>query len=225
MRKFLLLGLIISMPFTAYGESDRAKETATFLQTPPQEVYSAYRNYREHLDYLYLLKDVPVVTVPKLLPLKSQVLEVHPSFVTQVVLPPGNRIVKAFTSMPVKFFRTIDNTLLIEPSKEASEGNLIVYYETESGEKETLNLILKVYDPTNSHREPFYTQFVLTDGSPHSPAEVLEKYYSVYHHYPERPYEFFRWDGITYLIQRSSVYGTLKAGRYKYLVTPTVLRE
>ena len=215
---------ILGSLVTAQAE-EKEKKFDRFLQSPPQEIYSAYRNYREHLDYLFEIKNVPISTVPKAVPLKGAVVEVHPSFVTQFILPKGTKVLKAYTSLPVKFFKTIDNTVLVEPAKSATTGNVVIYYVREDGKKETLNLILKTYDPTNSHREPLYTQIVFTEGEVHSPAEVLDKYYSIYRHYPERPYEIFRWDGISYLIQRSSVYGTVKAGKYRYLVTPTVLRE
>jgi len=214
----IFAGLILS----SGGHAEEKKQE--ILTVPPQEIYSAYRNYREHLEYLYLLKNVPVSTVPKLLPLKPQVVEVHPSFVSQIILPPSAEIDKAYASLPVKFFKTLKNTVLIQPSKQAAEGNLIIYY-FKDGRPETLNLILKVYDPTNSFREPFYPQVVLTEGEIRTPSEVLDRYYSIYGHYPQRPYEIFRWDGVSYLIQRSSVYGTVKAGKYRYLVIPTTLTQ
>lgn len=221
LRKLLILSLIIP---SLFPQTLKAEEKLDILKLPPTEVYNAYRNYREHLDYLYLLKEVPISTVPKILPLKTQMINLHPAFITQFVLPPDTKVVKSYTSLPVKFFKVVENTILIQPSKQASQGNLVVYYQ-EKGKPKTLTVLLKVYDPTNSHREPLHTQFVFTQGKVLSPAEVLDRYYSLYKHYPQRPYEFFRVDGIVYLIQRSSLYGTTKGGKYKYLVIPTVMSQ
>lgn len=204
--------------------------TASLFKASPDTLKKAYKVFREKSSVINLTDGIYRSTVPLVLPLKGiNTVYLHPEFLSQILFPPNARITKAVTSLPVKTFQVVGgNQIIIQPQKVATQGNIIVNYAL-NGKKETTTIYLEVMNPYDDKGFPlkakvFYPVVVLKSAPILSPIEVLETYRKVYGTYPDRPYTLFSIRGVNYIIERSSIYGNVKVGDKKYLITPTTAR-
>jgi len=226
-----LSGSVQAQTYQQYeGYQSDQTGTASLFKSSPETLKKAYRVFREKSAVINLTDGLYRSTVPLVLPLKGiSTVYLHPEFLSQILFPPDARITKAITSLPVKTFQVIGgNQIIIQPQKFATQGSIIVNY-TLDGKKETTTIYLVVMNPYDEKgysfkSKVFYPVVVFRNSRVLSPIEVLETYKKVYGTYPDKPYTLFSIGGVNYIIERSSIYGNVKVGNLKYLITPTTAR-
>ena len=195
----------------------KTKGKRDFLSVDKEAAREELSLYLERRKLFDMLEGLKVAVYSRIVPLSGSLfVEVHPQFLKTLVFP--FPIVKADASFTPKFLSARDNVLEIQPKKDFTSGNIVVYLKDGNSVK-LVNLVLKNLNDAPIKGGYFYPQVVVVNRPVLFPSQVLQMYRETYGTVPDVEV-VFRIGGIPYLIKPEEKFPNVHFGKKSYLVIP-----
>ena len=162
----------------------------------------------------------------------TDVLYIHPHFLTTINFPFGTEIIYAKASTDIEVFDFSQNLLMIQPPKDFVNGNLLVTYRDNERTYYT-NIIIQKYTQV-IFRDEFFNKYVIDDNYlslnyqyvreiEYNPIDILKKYFalngddSIKLFKKNGDYDVILLNGVSFYIIQDSSFGTIdyKNKRFK----------
>jgi hypothetical protein len=180
----------------------------------PQTIEKALQIQKAFDEVILNLKGLRVAGFPRYTSLRviEDGISLHPLYTTTILFE-GYKVLSAQSSFQPKFFQTYKNAVVLQPDWKFRSGSLDILLENEKGKQVFVKLLVHSVDPRS---EVFYPYWVIVDRPILSPSRVVEYYYKLFKHLPEKETEIFI-DGITYFIKPAKE-GNVSLGGRTYTV-------
>jgi hypothetical protein len=152
----------------------------------------------------------------------TDVIYIHPHFITTITLPEGTEIVYVKSSSDMDTFNFSNNLLFLQPSKDFVNGNMLITFRDNKNTYYT-NVIIQKYSQ-QVYKDGAFNKYVIDDNYlslnyryvwniKYSPIEVIKKYFQlngdkiVSAFKRDGDYDVILLNGTTFYITRDSAFG------------------
>ncbi|MDA3053532.1 hypothetical protein [Campylobacter sp. JMF_03 NE3] len=158
---------------------------------------------------------------------------IHPHFLTTIAFPPKTEIIYMKSSIPLDTFNYSSNLLLIQPTKDFINGNILVTYRDDKRTYYT-NIIIQKYDQV-VFKDEYFNKYVIDDNYlslnyqyvsniNFSSIDVLKKYFqlngegAIAGFKKDGDYDVILLGGVSYYIIRDNAFGEIDFRNMRFSV-------
>lgn len=163
----------------------------------------------------------------------TDTLYIHPHFLTTIAFPPKTEIIYMKSSIPLDTFNYSSNLLLIQPTKDFINGNILVTYRDNKQTYYT-NIIIQKYDQI-VYKDEYFNRYVIDDNYlslnyqyvsniNFSSIDVLKKYFqlngegAIAGFKKDGDYDVILLGGVSYYIIRDNAFGEIDFRNMRFSV-------
>ncbi|WP_172199006.1 hypothetical protein [Campylobacter sp. RM16188] len=164
----------------------------------------------------------------------TDVLYIHPHFLTSINFPEGTEILYVKSSVNMDTFNFAQNLLMIQPSKDFVNGNILVTFRDTQRTYYT-NIIIQKYNQV-VYKDEYFNRYVIDDNYlslnyryvrdiKFSPLEVLKRYFTlngdnmIKAFKKDGDYDVILINGVSFYITRDSAFGQVDYQNLRFNVS------
>lgn len=154
----------------------------------------------------------------------TDTIYIHPHFITTIAFPPKTEIIYMKSSVPLDTFNYSSNLLMIQPTKDFVNGNLLITYRDNQKTYYT-NIIIQKYTQM-VFKDEYFNRYVIDDNYlslnyqyvsnvNYNEIDILKKYFqlngdnAIKHFKKNGDYDMILINGVSYYVIRDNNFGSI----------------